>query len=215
MVAGMVPIVQAGFGDPTVIGWAVCFAYLLTAWLCYRAAAHALQPRDLDRGRPTVHAPLLRRAPIEGFWLALAALLAFLGINKQLDLQLWLTAVGRWLARRQGWYEDRIYVKLAFATLLVVTVIAAWVFLLRQGRGRFREIRLAIFGAALLGVFVLVRGVSYDVLDLRVRVFGVQLHEAIELAGIVLVACSAGLFPRLPEISSDLPQDGGSERRAR
>jgi hypothetical protein len=183
-------------GDPTVIGWATCFAYLLTAWLCYRAAARASRPLHLNRGGPMVPVPRRRRARIERVWLALAALLAFLGINKQLDLQLQITNVGRWLAQRQGWYENRMYAKLAFVTVLVFTVIGAWVFLLRQGRGRFREIGLAILGAALVGVYVLVRGVSYDVLDVRVRVLGVQLHEAIELTGIVLIACSAGLFPR-------------------
>ena len=183
-------------GDPTVIGWTTCFAYLLTAWLCYRAAARASRPLGPDRGRRTVPGRVRRRAPLERVWLALAALLTFLGFNKQLDLQLQITDVGRWLALKQGWYENRMYAKLAFVTLLLFTVIGAWVFLLRQGRGRFRQIGLAIFGAALVGVYVLVRGVSYDVLDVRVRVLGVQLHEAIELAGIVLIACSAALFPR-------------------
>lgn len=183
-------------GDPTVIGWATCFAYLLTAWLCFRAATRASRPLVLDRSRPRVPGLVRRRAPLERVWLALAVLLAFLGFNKQLDLQLQITDVGRWLALRQGWYENRMYAKVAFVTLLLFTVIGAWVFLLRQGRGRFRQIGLAIFGAALVGVYVLVRGVSYDVLDVRVRVLGVQLHEAIELSGILLIACSAALFPR-------------------
>ncbi len=56
--------------------------------------------------------------------------------------------------------------------------------------------RLALVGAALLAIFVLVRGISFDLLDLRVDLAGVKLHEVIEAAGIALVAWSAAIFQR-------------------
>ena len=59
---------KPGIGDPTVYGWLAAAAYALGALLCWRAS---------------------RRAPARErkFWLIAMALLAFLAINKQLDLQ--------------------------------------------------------------------------------------------------------------------------------
>ena len=184
-----------GMGDPTVVGWAICSAYLVSAWLCYRAAVRCacrgrVNPVNRNPGRGAPPARLRR------VWLGLAGLLVLLGINKQLDLQLWLSLAGRWLARTQGWYEYRFYVQLAFFVVLVISVIAAGALLVRQGRGSLREVRLALVGAALLAIFVLVRGISFDLLGLRVDLAGVKLHEVIEAAGIALVAWSAAIFQR-------------------
>ena len=41
------------------------------------------------------------------FWGILTVLFVFLAINKQIDLQTWLTGIGRRLAETQGWYEKR------------------------------------------------------------------------------------------------------------
>ena len=182
-------------GDPTVVGWAICCAYLVSAWLCYRAAVRCAcggRVNPLNR-RPGLGAPPTR---LKRVWLGLAGLLVLLGINKQLDLQLWLSLAGRWLARTQGWYEYRFYVQLAFFVVLVISVIAAGALLVRQGRSSLREVRLALVGAALLAIFVLVRGISFDLLDLRVDLAGVKVHEVLEAAGIALVAWSAAIFQR-------------------
>jgi len=40
-------------------------------------------------------------------WALLALLMAFLAINKELDLQSAFTVAGRCLAKAQGWYEER------------------------------------------------------------------------------------------------------------
>ena len=75
-------------------------------------------------------------------------------------------------------------------------ICPAGALLVRQGRGSLREVRLALVGVALLATFVLVRGISFDLLDLRVDLAGVKVHEVLEAAGIALVAWSAAIFQR-------------------
>ena len=41
------------------------------------------------------------------FWMGLAALLVFLGFNKQLDLQTAFTFLAKDFAKATGWYENR------------------------------------------------------------------------------------------------------------
>lgn len=173
-------------GDPTLIGWGVFFAYFIGAWLCYRAAT-----RVESRGQ------------LASAWLGLASLLLLLGINKQLDLQLWLTAIGRSLSRTQGWYKERFYIQLAFTILVVIVVIVVCWFVLRMGRGHLGQNWLALVGTALLATFVVMRTVSYDVVDLSVSVFGMKLHQMIEAAGVLMVAAAAANFGRDSRSPSD------------
>ena len=180
-----------GIGDPTVMGWTITCAYLVAGGLSYRAAGRCADPGRGNRGPRRKAAPRIRRV-----WLGLAGILILLGINKQLDFQLWLTHAGRWLARTQGWYEQRLYAQLALFVLLAIAVIAAWALLARQGRGSLREIRLALVDPGLLGIFVLARGISFDLLDLRVDLAGVKAHEVIEAVAIALVGWSAATFKR-------------------
>lgn len=180
-----------GVGDLTVMGWGIFLAYFVAAWLCRRASTREAE----------------NRARLATVWLCLAGLLVLLGINKQLDFQLWLNALGRQLAIAQGWHAYRFYVQLAFFILFAAAVIVGFLLLLRLARGHLKQIRLALFGTALLAVFVLVRAVSFDVLDLRVDVAGMKLHEILEAAGVVLVAFSAAIVG--PAESE--PREGGSQ----
>src|SRR5438105_1302226 len=79
---------RPGIGDPTFIGWLTVVAYAGAAVLCIR---DALREKE---------APA-RRA----FWSILGVMMILLGINKQLDLQTWLTITGRRIALTEGWYE--------------------------------------------------------------------------------------------------------------
>src|SRR5215213_2059448 len=81
---------RLGIGDPTVIGWFTVLAYFAAALLCWRAAKKGLHT-----------------AKVRWFWTALAALLIFLGINKQLDLQTAFTFMAKDFAKATGWYENR------------------------------------------------------------------------------------------------------------
>ena len=59
-----------GIGDPTFLGWFICFSYFVAVWIC---GDKALQAKRANDNHP--------------FWLAITIFLLFLGINKQLDLQ--------------------------------------------------------------------------------------------------------------------------------
>jgi len=104
---------EPGIGDPTIYGWLTVAAYALGALLSWRAAQQG--------------AARERR-----FWLVLAAIMAFLCINKQLDLQTLLTDIARHFAKRDGWYDQRARVQLAFifalgaATALITLSLLVW-----------------------------------------------------------------------------------------
>src|SRR5580693_6074196 len=82
---------KPGIGDPTVMGWVTVAAYFVAVIGCFLAAWR--EPLPDGTRRP--------RSRPSKFWLALAALMVALGINKQLDLQSLATQIGRDAIR--GW----------------------------------------------------------------------------------------------------------------
>ncbi|MEE4380748.1 MAG: hypothetical protein V2J02_02010 [Pseudomonadales bacterium] len=127
------------------------------------------------------------------FWTGVAILYGLLAVNKQLDLQSAFTAVGRCLALRDGWYEDRRLVQIGFIVGLAC-VAAAGVALAAYG---FRAIlagnRLAFLGLLLTTTFVLVRAVGFHHVDslISARVLGLRMNWVLELSGIALVTAAA------------------------
>ena len=86
---------RPGIGDPTIMGWVTVAAYLVAALGCGLAAW--CEP-DFDGSRRPRSRP-------SRFWLALTTLLVALGINKQLDLQTFVTQVGRDTINAWGCYS--------------------------------------------------------------------------------------------------------------
>jgi len=165
---------QPGIGDPTFVGWLTVAAYFGTAALCGLVAVRG-------RGRA------------RWLWWSLALLLVVLGINKQLDLQSWFTAVGRAISRAQGWYGLRrmlqfwfiVAVAGAFGALLL---LAVWIL-----RAEMRRYWPALLGMSGLLGFVLVRAASFHHVDLLInrRVIGVRINWLLELGAIGLVFAAA------------------------
>jgi hypothetical protein len=167
---------KPGIGDPTIYGWLTVGAYALGAALCWRASRAA--PRRERR-----------------FWLIATALLAFLCINKQLDLQTLLTDIARMLAKVQGWYaERRTYQEGFIAGLAVAFGATVLVLVLRSRRDR-PVVRGAVIGIALILLFVLVRASSIDRIDwLLARHLGsLRVNHTLELGSIAIVAICAWL----------------------
>ena len=125
-----------GIGDPTLIAWVTVVAYFVAAVLCWRLAF------VVGKGPP-----LEGRKQLCIFWTVFAVLMTFLGVNKQLDLQTWLTEFGRHLAKDEGWYGYRRPVQAFFvlfvamvglASLAVLTRLAKRTLRLQRRRAGFR-----------------------------------------------------------------------------
>ncbi|CQR85030.1 hypothetical protein [Paracoccus aminovorans] len=167
-------------GDPEITGWLTVISYLI----CFVLAVMVLRRRPAGAAR--------------GLWLAIAGLMAFLGLNKQLDLQTALTATGRCMAHAQGWYDNRYLVQIAFIAGLVLGVLIALVWASRALRGHMRRNGLALLGLAVLCGFVLVRAVGFHHVDmlLSLDVANLKFNFWFENAGLVLIAINALMLLR-------------------
>jgi hypothetical protein len=123
----------------------------------------------------------------------LTLLLVFLTVNKQLDLQSALTAIGRCSAQMHGWYDQRGAVQLLFiavvATVCVsVGLLSAWG--LRRDLG---QVWLALFGVVFLLAFVAIRTAGFHHIDRLIgfEVANVRLNWVLELGGITMITVNA------------------------
>ncbi len=178
---------QPEIGDPSLGGWLTVACYGLA---CVVAGL------VVTRGRG-VAPPMRRRERL--FWLLICLLMLGLGINKQLDLQSLLTAVGRCVAQTDGWYAERRAVQAAFIALLSVggllgvllTAAVLWTRLPRNG--------LAVLGLGVLVTFVLIRAIGFHHFDrvIEMETLGLRVNWILEIGGILLVALNGLLILRL------------------
>ncbi len=173
---------RPAISDPTVYGWVTVVAYVWAAFFC------ALCVRWAARLHP---GPGRRR--YAAFWAVLAVGLAFLAVNKQLDLQGLFGVWAKGLAKEQGWYDDRRrYQRLFIYGMAGGGAVAVGVMLVAM-RGLLRQTWLAIVGVGVVGVFVLIRAASFHFVDsfLGVRIAGVATNWLLEWSGILLVTMAA------------------------
>ena len=161
-------------GDPNLMAWITVAAY----------AAAALASLAMARAGSDHRPARTERA----FWLLWGIFLAFLAVNKQLDLQSLMTSVGRCAARLQGWYEIRRTVQAEVILGLVVFGAAAGLVTLWLLRGTLRRTLPALLGLVWITTFVLVRAVGFHHVDRLIgwQVGGMRLNWAFELGGIAL-----------------------------
>lgn len=127
------------------------------------------------------------------FWIALCALLIALGVNKQLDLQSLLTAIGRCVAQVGGWYAERRQAQALFIAGLLAVCLALAATVAFMLRNTLRRQAPALAGAALLMSFVMARAVGFHHVDalISTRVGGWRVNWLLEIGGIALVAAGA------------------------
>lgn len=171
------------FGDPTLLGWLTFAFYLIAAAGCLACVPFAR--RIFGEGKARVH---------QFIWLGLAAFLFFLGINKQLDLQSWFTAVVKAIAWEQGWYEDgqraQVYF-LAGVGLVGFTAVASLGWLVRRSWRRYLFIFL---GLLVILRFILVRIATFYAISLpELSQFtgGFRINAALELIGAAVITLTA------------------------
>lgn len=169
-------------GDANVTGWLTVLSYLLTGGLCL---AVWRRMRGQGAGR---------------FWAILALLLLALAVNKQLDLQSAITAMGKCLARAQGWYGQRHVVQLAFLAAIAGGSVAVILISLWRLRQQLRRHVIALLGVVILLAFVMARALSFHHIDrlLGVSKLGVTNNFIFENAGLFLIAVNAILILRNP-----------------
>lgn len=172
---------EPGIGDPTAMGWVTVVAYFVTMGLCYRAAKTA---KNQTGGLPAT------ANKEQYFWLAATMILAFLGVNKQLDLQSLFTELARELSRLQGWYADRRTYQALFIQFLGIAGFGLGTALFFMLRKMANSLKVALLGFIFLGIFVLVRAASFHNVDefLGEEFLGWRWNWILELTGIFTIA---------------------------
>jgi hypothetical protein len=168
--------------NPTWLGWSAVAVYLLASVACARAAWMA----SATPGRKGCAAA----------WSLLAALLLFLGVNKQLNLQTLLIVLGRRAALAGGWYHHRRLAQALFSIVFAAAGLCVLAVMVRAWKGFFAENPLAWRGLLVLLVFVLIRASS---INHAIQWLGVELHDdkwcwILELCGSILISLSALRF---------------------
>ena len=131
-------------GDPTIAGWTVCALYAAAA----ATAIAVLRSAHFDQNH---------RRQSQAFWGMIAVVMAALALNKQLDLQSLLTALGRCLAQDQGWYENRRLVQRDFIIALAGLAALTGGALFWMLRGGLRQNLLPLLGLVALASFIVIR----------------------------------------------------------
>lgn len=168
-------------GDPTAAGYLTTAAFLAASLLSFRTAAAApALPRD-------------RQKRLRLFFLTLGAALLLLGLNKQLDLHILITQLGREIANRHGWFSARRTVQLYFAAGIAAAAIALASLVIAAMRPLWRRTWPAILGMTLIIASGTIRLASiYHVSEkLGLRPAPPWLHLLLDLAGSASVALAA------------------------
>lgn len=167
------------------MGWVTVAVYLLAAAVSLRVAMSG-----------QFYLATARRERI--FWTFLAVLMVLMAINKQLDLQSFMTASGRCVAKLQGWYKARRSVQQEFVYLLALVTGGFGLWLLIMMRRTLRRTFIALMGTITVLGFVLIRAVGFHDVDAIINhtFNGVRMNWVLELSGLVLIILGGLMHPR-------------------
>jgi hypothetical protein len=168
---------QPTIGDPSFVGWFTVFAYFTAFLLSLKVCSINKYIFARKRNRQ------------KQLWYLITALMLFLCINKQLDLQSFFTAFFRYIFKLTGLYEHRKeYQQLFIVGILILglTISLAIVIELHQV---IKKHLLAIAGIIFLMIFIVVRAASFHNVDefIDYRFLGIRMNWILELAGISLI----------------------------
>lgn len=168
-----------GLGDNHPVGWLTVLVYLAAGIASARAALACAREGN--------------GAPERRFWWVTAAILLFLAVNKQLDLQSLLTMVARCHASLAGWYDARRGIQRAFIWLVAGGAIALLGLLALMLRPVLGRIWLALAGLAFVCGFVVIRAASFHHMDGLIGsvALGLKVNWLLELPGPLLVLAVA------------------------
>jgi DNA-directed RNA polymerase subunit RPC12/RpoP len=163
---------HAGIGDASVFGWVTVAFYVL-------AAARCLVKANASR----------KFGGYYQFWLYLAAFLLLLGMNKQLDLQSWLTEFVKDNALVNDWYLYSKRVKFAFILALGLGMLTALLSIRLFLANSWRHNKLTWWGIILLCTFILIRAASFHHFDILINrpILGLTISMLLEVGAILLI----------------------------
>ncbi len=163
---------HAGIGDASIFGWVTVVVYLLATFRCI------VKAKDSKKFGGNYQ-----------FWLYLGAFLFLLGINKQLDLQSWLTEFFKDNAQAYGWYKHRRPVQIIFIALLGLGMVIALLSLRLFLANSWRHNKLTWVGIILLGMFIVTRAASFHHFDIFINrpILGLKVNVIFEIGAILLI----------------------------
>ncbi len=180
-----------GIGDPTIGGWLTVVVYIAAGLMAYMRLQTAI--RERERYRAIERTASIWQGPMVRFWAIMFVGLVVLGINKQLDLQSFVTAAGKCAARAQGWYDNRRVVQVAFLGALGVIGVTGSILGVSMLRGALRKNAMVLAGVGLLLVFILARAASFHDFDVFInwRFLGLKMNWIIEIGALSLIIFGA------------------------
>ena len=189
---------HAGIGDATIFGWITVALYLLAVARC---VVKAVASKKFGGNYQ--------------FWLYLAAFLLLLSINKQLDLQSWLTELVKDNAVGNGWYKHRRPVQIAFIAALGLGMLIALLSLRLFLANSWRHNKLTWLGIIFLCTFILMRAASFHHFDILINrpVLGLKINVLIELGAILLIILGTFFDKKTPNLltTNTFPMNGLAE----
>lgn len=175
-----------GIGDPTPVGWLTVGFYGLAVWLSYQVVRREYNLHEsLDNDE-------------KWLWWAFVFGLAFLGVNKQLDLQSAVTEMARMLAVYGGWYNDRREAQVWFVGVVALISVVILLVMFFITKGKIRSTKLTVFGFVFLLSFIVIRAASFHHIDIFIKnsYFGIQVNWLLEIGGLIVICYGAFLRSR-------------------
>lgn len=168
------------FGDDEITAWLTVAGYGLCAILAILIVSR--KPRGAHHG----------------LWILILVFMVLLGINKQLDLQNAITAIGRCAAQAQGWYGDRRVAQVIFILTFATASIIALIMIAFEMASSMRLNGLALIGLGFLFSYAVVRAAGFHHLDqfLTTKINGVERDYLLENGGLLLIALNAAFLLR-------------------
>lgn len=180
-------------GDSGLDGWGIFLVYLVAAWLCLRNARGSVALATAGVRR-VAQAQSRRR-----FWAVQAALILFLGITRQFDLQALAASVMRGLLLVDEIYGERSGLQIglivaigSFGTLGLLIALVTF----RRAEG---SVLAALAVAAVLIAYTVIRTISLHEIDQFLSIAPmphVHVADLIELGLLSLLALACFAFAR-------------------
>jgi hypothetical protein len=173
---------QPAIGDPSAMGWVTVGAYFLTFLIGLRLVLNSKRwfPADTCLAQ-------------QRFWLIVCLLMLALGINKQLDLQSLITAMGKHYVVRDGWIEHKRYVQVRVIISILTAAALSLLFFFFRMRNLLKTNWLAIAGITCLLMFIVSRATSFHHMDtfIGTYILGARVNWLMELGGLTAIILSA------------------------